>query len=344
LRGCRQTATLDRQSTGKTMPHRRVLLYFAWSRLGEAGAPMLEIDDRFPAVFELRRLFYPRYETLADPAQTDQGIAGFLDHIQKPNFTAFTELAEAKTGQPVRIVERGGDDGGAIPLDEALIGDADTIVVISFDSLRTVQAASAAEIDAVGRFLSDPDHLIFVCPHHDIGETSDASPEARLALQTAEHRHHGDIASPPRQGFGGFARTLLAGLDAPVENRFGLRPSVEADGAPTPLAVDRALDDLGLLNGVATFNLHPHLPQLERLGAAIDRMQVLARQKIDLAAPPHPFTKNGRDSFDALLQSAPGAFAGRLLVCDTTEFTSTNGGEESLRRFWTNIVERPVRS
>jgi hypothetical protein len=40
-----------------TMSNRQVLLYFAWSRPAETGAPLAVIDDRFPAVFELRRLF-----------------------------------------------------------------------------------------------------------------------------------------------------------------------------------------------------------------------------------------------------------------------------------------------
>ena len=57
---------------------RRVLLYYAWSRPGETGASLAVIEDRFPAVFELRRLFYPRFESLSDPASVDQGIAGFL--------------------------------------------------------------------------------------------------------------------------------------------------------------------------------------------------------------------------------------------------------------------------
>ena len=326
------------------MGDRQVLLYFAWSRPGETGAPLEVIDDRFPAIFELRRLSYPKFEALADPAHVDQGVAGFLDHVQKPNFVAFAEQAETQTGRPVRVAERVADDGAATLLDSALIADADTIVVISFDSLRTSQSASPVEVEAAERFLSHPDHLIFVCPHHDIGETSAAGADARLALQSAEHLHHGDRAIPPRQGFGGFARTLLAGLGVPIENRFGLRPATEADGSPAPIEAERSLDDLGLLEGVERFNLHPHLPQLERLGDAAARMQVLARQKIDLSAPPHPFVQGGRESFDALLQSAPETFAGRLLVCDTTMFSSTAGGLDSLRRFWTNVVQRPRRS
>src|ERR1700734_3095183 len=117
------------------MSDRRILLYFAWSRPAETGAPLAVIDDRFPAVFELRRLFYPEFEKLSDPGDVDQGIGGFLDHIQKPNFAAFAEQAETLTGNPVTQVERVSDVGIKTPLDAALIADADTIVVISFDSV-----------------------------------------------------------------------------------------------------------------------------------------------------------------------------------------------------------------
>src|SRR5271154_5329633 len=105
------------------MHSRRVLLYFSWSRPAETGAPLTVIDDRFPAVFELRRLFYPKFEGLVDRDRVDQGIAGFLDHIQKPNFAAFIEQAEALTGNPVIQVERVGDDGIETQLDDGLIAD-----------------------------------------------------------------------------------------------------------------------------------------------------------------------------------------------------------------------------
>jgi hypothetical protein len=324
------------------MRARQVLLYFGWSRPAETGAPLAIIDDRFPAVFELRRLFYPQFEQLADGEKFDQGIAGFLDHIQKPNFQAFAQQTEALTGHPVIQIERVVDDGVVTPLDGGLAG-VDTIVVISFDSFRTDQAATMAEVEALRQFLNDPDNLLCICPHHDIGEATGSVGQERMERQLAEYRHHGDHAIPPRQRFGGFARTLLAGLGVPVENRFGLRPAATPDGAPAPVDIDRALDELSLLRGVDAFNLHPHLPQLERVGPATDRMDVLARQKIDLMAPPHPFTQTGRSTFDALLQSRPDAFAGKLLVCDTTMFSSTAGGIENLRRFWTNLIQRPER-
>jgi hypothetical protein len=324
------------------MRARKILLYFSWSRPAETSAPLAVIDDRFPAIFELRRLFYPKFEPLSDRDKVDQGIAGFLDHIQKPNFEAFVEQAEALTGGKVVQIERIGDDGTMTPLNDAVDG-VDSIVVISFDSLRTSQSATPAEVEAVRDFLANPDHLIFVCPHHDIGETARSAEQERLERQLAEHRHHGDHAIPPRQGFSGFARTLLAGLGVPVENRFGLRPAAMPDGAPAPVEIDRALDELGLLRGVDAFHLHPHLPQLERIGSSIERMDVIARQTIDPTAPPHPFAQGGRSSFDALLQSRPGTFAGKLLVCDTTMFSSTAGGVENLRRFWANAIQRPER-
>jgi hypothetical protein len=325
------------------MPDRQVLLYFSWSRPGETGAPLVVIDDRFPAVFELRRLFYPKFESLSGRDDVDQGVGGFLDHIQKPNFVAFAEQAKALTGNPIIQVERVSDHGVKTPLDDALIADADTIVVISFDSFRTSQVAAETEVEAIRRFLDSPDHLIFVCPHHDIGETADAAKQEREDRQIAEHLHHGDPGIPPRQGFGGFARTLLAGLEVPVENRFGLRPAVTADGAPAPVEIDHPLDVLDLLRGVETFNLHPHLPHLERIGPATRRMEVLARQAIDPAAPPHPFTQDGRSTFDALLQSSPDTFAGKLLVCDTTMFSSTAGGADNLRQLWSNVLLRSRR-
>jgi hypothetical protein len=324
------------------MRDRQLLLYFAWSRPAETGAPLTVIEDRFPAIFELRRLFYPKFEQLSDRGQVDQGITGFLDHIQKPNFQAFAEQTEALTGRKVIQIERIGDDGAVTPLNGALDG-VDSIVVISFDSLRTGQAATTAEVEAIRQFLDAPDHLIFICPHHDIGEATSSVEADRIERQLTEFRHHGDHAIPPRQGFGGFARTLLAGLGVPVENRFGLRPAAAPDGAPAPVEIDRALDELGLLRDVEAFHLHAHLPQLERTGPSTARMDVLARQKIDLTAPPHPFTRGGRSTFDALLQSRPDTFAGKLLVCDTTMFSSTAGGVDNLRRFWANVIQRPER-
>jgi hypothetical protein len=53
-----------------------------------------------------------------------------------------------------------------------------------------------------------------------------------------------------------------------------------------------------------------------------------------------PARLSGRRDFDALLQSKPETFPGRLLVCDTTIRSSTVGGLDSLQRFWRNVVMR----
>lgn len=325
------------------MIKRHVMVYYAWSRPGENGAPLDVIEDRFPALFESRRMGFPRFHELSNPRQFDQGIAGFLDHIMKRNFTDFVDLAAALTGQSVTEIERVTDDGTLNPLDARLLGGVDTLIVISFDSIRTTQAAGGEEIEALRTFLGQPDHLAFICPHHDIGDVTDLPEDEQLQRQIAEFRHHGDTTIPPRQRFGGFARSLLAGLGVPVENRFGLRPAAEADGSPAPIEADTTLDRLGLLHRVSTFNRHPHLPQLERLDEAVEKLDVLARQRVDLTAPPHPFTLD-RATFDALLQSRPDTFMGSLLVSDTTLWSSTAGGVDSLREFWTNVVQRPLRS
>ncbi|WP_432838076.1 hypothetical protein [Dactylosporangium sp. CA-092794] len=308
---------------------RRIAVYYAWSRPGETGAPLGTIENRFPALFESRRMLYPRYLELADTARYDQGIAGFIDHVLRSNFAGFVSRAAAASGRPVTEFERVDDAGVVTPVSRVLADDVDTLVIISFDTVRTAQTVTAEEAAAVAAFLDVPGRLLFVAPHHDIGD----APEG-------EFRHHGDRTIPPEQRFGGFARSLLGALGVPVENRFGLRPSAEPDGSPSPVLVNRQEDRLGLLDGVLTFNLHAHLPHLERRGDAVRDLSVLARQRLDPAVPPHPFMRNAGGTFDALLQSRAGVFAGDLVVGDATLFSSTAGGLPSLERLWSNILTR----
>ena len=99
-------------------------------------------------------------------------------------------------------------------------------------------------------------------------------------------------------------------------------------------------DRHNLLNGVKTFNLHPHLPHLEISNESADKIEVLARQEIDLNAPAHPFVQAGNRKFNALLQTTEDFAAGSLLVCDATMWSSTAGGLDSLQRFWRNVAQR----
>src|SRR5579871_2587565 len=221
------------------MTQRKLAFYYAWSRPAEIEAPLPVIENRFPALFESRRMLYPRFEEFSDPSRFDQGIAGFLDHIMKANFAEFVAQAAAQTGSPVIELERIGADGGLTPLDGGVLEGIDTLIIISFDSLRTHQQASEGEIGAVRAFLDNPDHLVFVCPHHSVGDADHLCDAERLQLQEADFFHHGDRTIPPEQRFGGFGRSLLAGLDAPVENRFGLRPAAAPDGSPAPIQIEQ---------------------------------------------------------------------------------------------------------
>ncbi|UPG88203.1 hypothetical protein L2Y96_12315 [Luteibacter aegosomaticola] len=322
------------------MAEHRVCLYFSWSRPLETGAALADINNRFPALFETRRIQYPRFEHLARSPDIDQGIAGFLDHIQLPNFHNFLHLAKAITRHPVLLLERVDDNVGTLELTDELLGDVDTLIIVSFDSMKSRQRPSTGEMKALRRFLRAPDNLLFVCPHHDIGDTSDVTPDVWERHQETEFHHHGDRSIPPQQRFGGFGRAVLAALGVPVENRFGLRPRLDSRGAPWPFRAARALDRWGLLKEVETFNAHPHLPHFERVGQARDRLDVLVQQQVEPTAPPHPFCDGGWRDFDAMLQSRPGVFNGTLLVCDSTLWSSTAGGLAQLQMFWSNVLHR----
>lgn len=305
------------------------MIYYAWSRLSETTAPLEVIENRFPTLFEGRRMLYPRFTEFADPERFDQGIGGFLDHFQRPSFVAFAQHAANVVGVPVTEVERADTDGAQTSITRDLLCDVDTLIVISLDSMRTGQQAREDELTTLKEFLDGPGNLLVVAPHHNIGDDPGA-----------EFLHHGDRLIPPQQRFSAFARSILTGLNVPVENRFGLRPATLSDGEPAPIECESDLDRLGLLEGVTTFTSHPHLPHFERCGAATEKLDVLARQRVDRRAPPHPFIADGRASFDSLLQSRDGVFRGDLLVGDATLFTSTWRGVASLTRLWSNLLKR----
>jgi hypothetical protein len=320
------------------MVDRHILMYFPWSRPDEEGAPLGDLNNRFGALFELRRLLWPKFEDLADIGHFNQGIAGFLDNVLLQNYALFREDIRTRSGNVVRIVERCTSEGKVTLLDGDLLDSVDILIVVSFDSQRTGQHPSERESAAVRKFLDDPGHTLFVCPHHDIGDVDGVPSHEVLAMQEVEFRHHGDSGLPGEQRLGGFARSLLRDLGVSVSNRYGLRPAKMPDGSPAPIRINSKADRFNLLQGVGTFNLHPHLPHFEMLGDSPDKMDVLAEQLIDLDAPPHPFVRQGRKTFDALLQSKPNVFGGRLLISDATIWTSTNGGLDNLRQFWANMT------
>jgi hypothetical protein len=315
-----------------------ILMYFPWSRPDEEGARLDNLNNRFGALFELRRLQWPKYENLADIEHFNQGVAGFLDNVLLQNYSLFREDMRIRLGNVVRIVERRTSEGKVTLLDGNFLDDIDILIIVSFDSQRTDQHPSDAELASVRRFLDEPSRTLFVCPHHDIGNVDGVPSNEVLATQEVEFHHHGDRGIPGQQRFGGFARALLRDLDVSVANEFGLRPAKTRDGSPAPIQINARADRFNLLQGVKSLHLHPHLPHFEMLGDTHQKLDVLVEQLIDLEAPPHPFTKQGRKTFDALLQSKPNVFGGRLLICDATIWTSTNGGLGSLRQLWANMT------
>jgi hypothetical protein len=317
---------------------RNILMYFPWSRPDEESAPLGNLHNRFGALFELRRLQWPKYEDLANSERFHQGIAGFFDNILLQNYSLFREDMQIRPGNVVRIVERCSSEGKVTLLDRDFLDRVDILIIVSFDSQRTGQHPTESELTAIRKFLDDPGHTLFVCPHHDIGNVDDVPNNEILARQEEEFHHHGDLGIPGQQRLGGFARSLLRDLGVSVSNNFGLRPAKMPDGSAAPIQINTQADRFNLLQGVRTFHLHPHLPHFEMLGDSPQKLDVLVEQSIDLQAPPHPFVKQGRKTFDALLQSKPNVFGGRLLICDATIWTSTNGGLGSLRQFWANMT------
>jgi hypothetical protein len=324
------------------MAGRKFAVYFSWSRPRETGAPLGVLENRYPCLFEFRRAIWPIYEWAADPGNFSQEIAGFLDHVILFDFDPFTKLIQEATGQPVQMIQREGDAPPVRELDDDFLRDIDTLIVVSLDHLVTAQSATQGEIEAVRAFLNREGTCLVVCPHHDIGVVYDPARKDDTAIREVQYRHHGDRLVPSQQRIGGFARTLLTGIGLPVENRFGLSPAAANNGMPAPLIVYSDLDQTGVMAEVTTFNLHPHLPHLEIPPALNGKIQVLARQRINPAAPLHPFVEAGNTWFNALLHAPPdGERAGQVFICDATLWSSAFGGLSSLQNFWRNLAGLP---
>ena len=327
------------------MAGRRFGLYFAWSRPQEVSADLGVLENRYPTLFEFRRALWPVFEHLRSPSRYSQGIAGFLDHVILSDFDLFRRVIKEETGHDVPVIQRESviqqEEAGKHPtpqrtqLDDSYFKGLDTLIIVSLDHFRTSQEASRGEIDTIGSFLQHEDHCLVVCPHHDIGADN------LSASQQVEFDHHADRLVPAQQRIGGFARSVLNGLGFPIENRFGLNPARMADGSPAPLYVNRDLDKLGVLQGVTTFNIHPHLPYLFVPPQVATQVEVLAQQQINLGAPRHPFVEAGNRVFNALLQLRSSSYAGKIFVCDATLWSSAFGGLNSLQAFWRNLARLP---
>ena len=135
-------------------------MYFAWSRPDEENAQLGTLENRFTALFEARRIQWPRQEHLADPGKFDQGIAGFLDHILLANFAMFTDFASSLTGNSVRTAQRQTRAAHTALSSQWLVG-VDTLIIISWDSNRSKQQATSEELQAVRALLDKPGSTVF---------------------------------------------------------------------------------------------------------------------------------------------------------------------------------------
>ena len=313
---------------------RRVSIYWTWSYPWEANRDVTQLDNRFSTMTEVRRVAWPGYEASEwDAMNFLQGIAGTLELFHRSTLS-FQKLAGEVTGHPVAVFQRIDQAGYQLPIDERILADTDTLMVFGLDHLVSEQSAAPEEIAAIGDWLKREGTCLLLAPHHDVGFTSD------MKQRQMEYKHHGDELVPRQQRFGQYTRSLMKGLEVPVLNQFGLRPAVvQGTDQIAPLVVNQDLDKLGLLNGVATFNFHLHLPHYALTTANDRSVRVLASQPIDLSRP-HPFTAAGNREFNSFIWMPPdGTRGGDVLLADSTIFTTLFGGTESLERFWRNMAK-----
>ena len=313
---------------------RRFSMYWAWSYPQEANRDLTELDNRFSSMTEVRRVTWPNFEgPQFSRAMFLQGIAGTLELFHLA-FVKFQQLVEEVTGHPVAVYQRVDQAGQRLLLNERVLADCDTLMVIGLDHMVTEQEAGPQEVEAVRQFLAREGTCLIVAPHHDVGASSD------MQERQMEYAHHGDPLVPRQQRFGTYTRSLMKGLGIPVENRWGLRPATLAGtNQLVPLTKMSDLDARGWLTGVTTFNYHMHLPHYALTTNDTKAIHVLARQPIDMSRP-HPFTEAGNKEFNMFLWMPPsGKRAGDILLADSTIFSTLFGGDQSLETFWKNLAK-----
>jgi len=320
---------LPRKYTGK----RRVSIYWTWSYPWESNRDVAELDNRFSTMTEVRRVAWPQYETPEwSAAEFLQGIAGTLElfHVSTLDFQ---KLVGEITDHPVAVFQRIDQAGFKVPIDEAILADTDTLMVFGLDHLVSEQEAAPEEIAAIRDWLKREGTCLLLAPHHDVGFTTD------MKQRQMEYRHHRDPLVPRQQRFGQYTRSLMKGLGVPVLNKYGLHPAtVKGTNDLMPVTAYRDLDKLGLLEGVTTFNFHPHLPHYEVTTTDTNSIRLLARQPINLERP-HPFVEEGNKEFNCFLWMPPAdERPGDIVLADSTIFTTLFGVSASLKNFWRNLA------
>ena len=176
-----------------TPGRRRVSIYVSWSYPGEAGRNTAELDNRYSTMTEVRRVAWPSYEApeWSDPLQFQQGIAGALELFFRA-WAPFQQLVSETTGYAVPVFQRIDQAGYKLPIDERVLGDADTLLVFGLDHIVTGQEAAAEEIEALRQFLKREGTCLILGPHHEVGVSDD------LKVRDMEYYHHGDASASTR--------------------------------------------------------------------------------------------------------------------------------------------------
>ncbi len=315
-----------------TPGRRRISIYWSWNYPWESQRDLMEMDNRFSTMTEVRRVTWPAYEG-PEWGQTQflQGIAGTLELFHRSALD-FQRVAQDVTGHPVAVYQRVDQAGFHLPIDERILSDTDTLMVFGLDHLPGRLQACEEEIGALRNWLQREGNCLLLAPHHDVGFTDD------LQQRQMEYLHHGDPLVPRQQRFSGYVRSLMHALGVPVHNSYGLRPAVvKGTRDPVPLVSFPDLDGLGLLENVTSLNFHLHLPHYAVTDADA-AIHVLGTQPVDLDRP-HPFTATGNTAFNCLLWMPPAGDRGAdIVLVDSTHFTTLFGASESLRNFWKNLA------
>src|SRR5688500_8124670 len=150
-----RTYNQEHRARSYTPGGRRVSIYVSWSFPGEANRDLTGLDDRFSTMTEVRRVLWPEYEAprWSDPGRFQQGIAGSLELFFWA-WVRFQRLVEEVTGHAVPVFQRVDQAGFGQPLDEGVVGDADTLLVFGLDHDVTEQSAAPEEVEALRAFLA----------------------------------------------------------------------------------------------------------------------------------------------------------------------------------------------
>lgn len=328
-----RTYNQDHVARPRTPGRRRISIYWTWSYPWESQRDTAVLDNRFSTMTEVRRATWPAFEKPEySNARFLQGVAGTLELFHRSTLS-FQRVAEAETQHPVAVYQRVDQAGYALPIDDRILADTDTLLVFGLDHLEAGEEASAAEVAALRAWLRRKGNCLVLAPHHDVGNTGDA------AQRKMEYRHHGDPLVPSQQRFTGYGRSLLQALDIPVINQWGLCPAlVPGSRDIMPLSVNAEQDEPGLLRGVPTLSFHQHLPHYALTGEGDASVRVLARQPVELGRP-HPFTAAGNREINVVLWMPPAGERGAdIVLVDSTHFTTLFGVTQSLEQFWRNLA------